>query len=118
MIMSCDMNGKNIKLERNTTEKTGSNVIFGLALSGNRAIISVWFQASLYSTLVEAAAASWKVESEIIGTNELFSIIVVDGSVQETGKVVIFHSICFCFFIFSLWLIYLTFLTCNVFMIF
>ncbi|GAB1599252.1 low-density lipoprotein receptor-related protein 6-like isoform X2, partial [Argonauta hians] len=84
MIMSCDMNGKNIKLERNTTEKTGSNVIFGLALSGNRAIISVWFQAKLYSTLVAAAAASWKVESEKIGENELFSIIVVDGSVQAT----------------------------------
>lgn len=82
-IMSSDMDGKNMKLERNTTKKTNGNPIFGLAVSGNRAIISTWFQASLFSTLVQAAAASWKVESSNLGEKKLFSIIVVEDSIQN-----------------------------------
>lgn len=85
-IMSSDMDGKNMKLERNTTRKTNGNPIFGLAVSGNRAIISTWFQASLFSTLVQAAAASWKVESSNLGEKKLFSIIVVEDSIQNAGE--------------------------------
>ena len=41
-LMSSELNGQNLKEEADLSAETGVNAIYGLAVSGNNAYVSVW----------------------------------------------------------------------------
>lgn len=82
-IMSCKFDGSSYKKERDLFGISSGNPSFGLAITGNKVIVSTWLTNALYSTLVETSNSIWIRETEKLGTEELFSMVIGDVSSQE-----------------------------------
>ncbi|XP_012940627.1 uncharacterized protein LOC101861747 [Aplysia californica] len=81
-IMSCDIDGGDVTMERNLHEASEGNPVFGLVVIGNNAIVSTWFNTRIASTYVATREAFWRTELEIAHSTELYSLVSTGNSMQ------------------------------------
>ena len=84
---SCDFDGSDQRVDVDLSGTDNESPVFGLAISGERAYFSTWFDGCVHAAGVrEDGPATVKTLLSEVSTREMFSMAIVDSHVQPPGK--------------------------------
>lgn len=86
-VYSCKLNGKGVKKQLNYASLSNGSPAYGLLVFGNTAIISTWFNTTLYAMMLDSRRQFiWQQLAAGIGTRELFDVVSLNPDTQVMSK--------------------------------
>ena len=81
-LMSCDLNGQNVKQVANMNSQAGENPVFGLAMKSDKFYVSVWNKCVILEVSGTGAVKNYSSE---LG-NTIFSMAIKSSSNPKSGN--------------------------------